>query len=121
MQAVDDWQRINVDNYLEHLQLRGIPIGIPELQRLRSVLASAPSLSHMELRDLLCSLLAKNDDQRRIIRRSFEFFLPIDNHPSQESNHVEPEPQQKAPATPKNITLVGDKNRMPKPYNRHYL
>ena len=66
----------DLNKLLEHFRARGIAVGTIELQRLQNIFAQSPSLSWEEFRQLLCAILAKDDDQRRIIKRLFEQLIP---------------------------------------------
>lgn len=70
------FSHISLENLLEQFRLRGIAISTLELQRLQAVFASQPDLSRTQLRDLLCSLLAKDAQQRRTITHVFEQLIP---------------------------------------------
>lgn len=76
---------LNLDTLLEHIRLHGIPVGTLELQRLQAVFAAAPALPHPELRELFCTLLAKDDNQRRTIQRLFEQLIPFEADEAGES------------------------------------
>ena len=87
MQASDYFAQISLDHFLEQLRLRGIAISLLELQRLQAVFATEPDLSRSELRDLLCSLLAKDAAQRRTISYLFEQFIPYSTDDNTATEH----------------------------------
>ncbi|MEE9352619.1 MAG: hypothetical protein V3U78_10190, partial [Thiotrichaceae bacterium] len=67
-----------LDILLEHIHNQGVPVGALELQRLKNTFATAPELSRIELQNLLCVLLAKDDKQRRVIQQVFNLHVPFD-------------------------------------------
>ncbi|MBU0653733.1 MAG: hypothetical protein KJ914_01220 [Gammaproteobacteria bacterium] len=66
-----------IDTLLKQLRLRGIPVSTLEMQRLSAVFQREPHITRAELRELLCALLGKEENQRRTIRRLFEQLVPF--------------------------------------------
>jgi formylglycine-generating enzyme required for sulfatase activity len=73
---------LELNTLLEQIRLRGIPVSTVEMQRLNAVFQGEPRITRAELRELLCALLAKDDTQRRTIRRLFEQLVPFDETPA---------------------------------------
>jgi len=77
--AQNPQQTIDLDLLLDEIRLRGISVGVMELQRLQTLFKHAPQLSRIELSDLLCTVLAKNDNQQQTIERVFQRWVPFDS------------------------------------------
>ncbi|CAA6800388.1 MAG: serine/threonine kinase [uncultured Thiotrichaceae bacterium] len=67
---------------LEQLRLQEIRVGALELQHLFAVFQSQPVLSWLELRDLLCDVLAKDEYQRETIKRVYQRLVPYEESES---------------------------------------
>lgn len=64
----------NLDTLLQLLRSQGIAVGAAEYRRLQQILQSQHQLSSHEFRDLLGTVLAKNDEQRKRITDTFAYF-----------------------------------------------
>ena len=64
----------NLDTLLQLLRAKGISVGAAEYRRLQQILQSQHQLSSRDFRDLLSTVLAKNDEQRKQITDTFEYF-----------------------------------------------
>lgn len=64
----------SLDTLLSLIRTQGIPVGAAEQLRLQQILSAQPPLSGAEFRELLGTVLAKNEDQRQRIAFIFERF-----------------------------------------------
>ena len=69
----------DLDSLLSHIRLRGVAVGNHEMQRLQALFAQAPSLTRNELLNLLMAVLAKDEWQRKQIRRVYDRLVPYDS------------------------------------------
>ncbi|MDD5391986.1 MAG: formylglycine-generating enzyme family protein [Thiothrix sp.] len=116
----------DLDMLLEHICLRGIPVGATELQRLQSVFTRAPSLSRVELLGLLQTVLAKDEGQRRTLERLFETLVPFEGNDAGEPPAWQA-PTHTSPTSPVGASPAGDLSdetptqKSRKPLNIGYL
>ena len=75
---------LDLEAFLSQLRLRGIAVGVVEMQRLQAVFAQSPQLSHAQLRNLLAVLLTKDDKQREVLYRLFDRMVPFEEDESQQ-------------------------------------
>ncbi len=65
----------NLDTLLKLIHAQGIQVGALERLRLQQILNAQPQLSGAEFRELLGTVLAKNEDERQRIAAVFERFV----------------------------------------------
>ena len=117
--------QINLEQLFDQLRLNGITIGAIEIRHLQRIFKTSPHLSRAELSDLLCTVLALDNNQQNTIQRIFQSSIPFDNdslesHSDEKSttphdpthNHP-PQPHQKnkqnktIKKNPLNIGIIG--------------
>lgn len=77
----------NLESFLEHLRLRGIVVGMFEIQNLQAVFYRSPRLTRIELLDIFQTVLAKDDKQRQIIIYLFEQLISYEDSSSIDFPH----------------------------------
>ena len=76
-------QHHGLDELLGQLRSKGVPVGVMEMQRLNAVFSKSPKLNRNDLKDILVTVLAKDEQQRQIVHRLFDRLVSYDFESSQ--------------------------------------